>query len=141
MSSSALAAYGTLLKKGAGTSPETYTTVAEVTNLSGPSLKMDTLEVTHHGSADGYKDFVGGLIDGGEIKVEANFLPGDSSHSGLITDMNARTLRAWQIVFPTSPAKTFSFSGLVQSLEPAAPVDGKLALSLTIKVSGKPSLA
>jgi predicted secreted protein len=141
MSSSALAAYGTLLKKGAGTSPETYTTVAEVTNLSGPSMKMDSLDVTHHGSSEGYKDFVGGLIDGGEIKVEANLLPNDSSHTGLLTDMNARTLRAWQIVFPTSPAKTWSFNGLIQGIETAAPVDGKLALSLTIKVSGKPTLA
>jgi hypothetical protein len=141
MSSNARAAYGTLLKYGAGTSPETYTTLADVTNIGGPGLKMETLETTEHQSDSGFKEFAGGLIDGGEVKLELNFIPGATGLVQLQTDMYARTKRNFRVVWAGSPVVNWDFAALISGIEPAAPVDGKLAVSITLKVSGKPNLA
>lgn len=139
--SEALAAKGTLLKVGNAASPEVFTTLAEVVNISGPGLKAEALDVTHMSSTDGFREFVGGLIDGGEISLEVNFLPSNATHTGLSTDMYNRTLRNFKLTWPLSPAVNWSFSAIVTGYEPGAPVDGKLSANITLKLSGKPNLA
>jgi len=50
MATSAVAAFGTLLKIGDGGGPESFTTIAEVRTLGGPELSRDTVDVTSHDS-------------------------------------------------------------------------------------------
>ena len=126
MTTGGRAAYGTLLKRGA-------TTLAEVTNLSGPGLSLDPLEMTSHDSG-GDREFIGGLLDGGEVTAEINFMPGNATHKQVIADMKARTVTTWSVVFPDT--STWSFSAFPTAFEPSAPVDGKLAASITLKVTG-----
>ena len=139
-----MAAFGTLIKIGDGEASETFTTIAEVTNIGGPGLKLDTEEVTHHGSTGGYKEHVATLLEAGEISLDLNFIPTNATQSqtsGLIADMVARTLRNFQLVFPDSGSTTWTFAAYVTSFQPAAPVGGKLAASVTLKPSGQPTLA
>ena len=126
MTTSGRAAYGTLLKRSG-------TTLAEVTNLSGPSMNVDPLEMTSHDSS-GNREFFGGLFDGGEVTAEVNFMPGNATHKQVIADLKARTISTWSIVYPD--ASTYSFSALVTGFEPSAPVDGKLSATITLKVTG-----
>lgn len=142
--SNAISAFGTLLKIGDGGSPETFTTIAEVTNISGPSLSMNTVDVTSHDSTDGWREFVGGLLDGGEVTLDINFIPTDPTHSystGLLNDMVNRTKRNFQLVFPDAGNTTWSFTALITAFEPSAPTDDKLSASVTLKITGKPTLA
>jgi hypothetical protein len=93
-------------------------------------------------SPDGYREFLGGLKDGGEVTIEANFLPAHASQNastGVISFFDAGERRNYQIVWPTSPTTSWQFAAVVQSVEPAAPVDDKLNLSVTFKLSGKPA--
>lgn len=139
-----ISAFGTLLKIGDGGSPESFSTITEVTNIGGPSLSMDTIEVTHHGSTGGWREFVGGLLDGGDVTFEINYDPADSTHdasTGLINDMENRTVRNFQLVFPDTGVTTWSFAALVTGFEPSEPIDDKLAASVTLKISGQPTLA
>lgn len=134
--------YGTLFKYGDGASPEVFTTVAEVYEISGPSLSREIPDATHMESPDGYREFLGGLKDGGEVTIEANFLPAHASQNastGVISFFDAGERRNYQIVWPTSPTTSWQFAAVVQSVEPAAPVDDKLNLSVTFKLSGKPA--
>ena len=140
--SEATAAKGTLIKLGDGASPEVFTTIAEVTNIGGPEIEQDSLDVSHHGVD--YKQFVGGLKDGGEVALELNYLPADGTHNaatGLLKDLNDGVLRTFQLVFTDTSLTTWVFSALVTRFAPGAPVDGKLGLSVTLKVSGTPTLA
>ena len=50
MPTSGTAAFGTLLKLGDAGSPETFTTVAEITDLDGVDIKLDTDDATSHDS-------------------------------------------------------------------------------------------
>jgi len=140
----AISAFGTLLKIGDGATPENFTTIAEVTNIGGPALSLDPIEITSHSSTGGWKEFIGGLLDAGEVSFDINYEPTEATHdasTGLIADMVARTLRNFQLVFPDAGSTTWSFAALVTSFEPSEPVGDKLAAGVTLKVTGQPTLA
>jgi len=126
-------AQGTVLTVGSA--------VAELTNISGPSISADTIDVTTHDSADGFREYVGGLRDGGEISIEGNLVDATESNV-LISLLEAGTvIEGATIDLPTSTAMTFTFDCIVTAYETTAPHDGKLGFSATLKVTGKPVLA
>ena len=129
----AKSAFGTTLKKGA-------TAIAELTNIGGPSLSAATIEATSHDSDDGYREFLQGLRDGGDISIEGNFIPGNAGQVALTTDLNDGSLDAYTITFPAVMATTWTFNAIVTAFECSAPFDDKASFTATLKVSGKPSL-
>lgn len=143
MATSAIRSYGTLLKIGDGATSEAFTTIAEVTSLSGPSLELRTAEVTAH-DGGGWAEHIGTILDAGEISFGVNFVPTNDTHdypAGLLKDMTDRTLRNFQFVFPDTGSTTWTLPAYVVSFEPDAPVDGALSAEFTIRVSGAPTLA
>lgn len=142
--SDAVFAQGTLLKAGNGAATEVFTTIAEVTNIGGPSLALDPVEVTNMDSTAGWREFIGGLLDGGEVSLTINYLPTNATHNasnGLIADMTNRTKRNFQLVFSDGSSTTFSFTALVTGFETGEPVDGQLTAEVTLKITGQPTLA
>lgn len=142
--SDALAAFGTLLKIGDGTTPtEVFATVAEVKEIGGPSLELETVDVTSHSSAGGWREFVGTLLNGGEVELTLNFVPDNPTQdasTGLIADMVARTKRNFQLVFPDVAATTWDFTALVTGFEITSAVDGALEAECTLQITGAPTL-
>lgn len=145
MASGAIHALGTLLKIGDGATPtEVFTTISEVTDLGGPSLTLETIDVTSHDSSSGWREFIGGLLDGGEVSFTINYVPTHATHdatTGVLADMKNRVVRNFELVFPDSGTTTWSFSALVTGFEPGEPVDTQLTADVTLKVSGEPTLA
>jgi len=126
-------AYGTYLTISGST-------VAGLTGISGPSVSADTIDVTAHDSADAYREFVAGLIDGGEISFEGNLISAAAGNV-VMNAINARTTTACTIVFPGAGTPTWTFVGIPTAFETDGPHDGKIGISGSIKVTGKPSLA
>lgn len=137
MATQALSAYGTLLKRGDGGSPETFTTVPEVRSISGPSMETDESDVTTHSSAaqGAFRQFILTLIDAGTIEAEMNYVYSDPVHLAIRNDFLARTTRNWQLVLPGA-VQTISFTGYVKSLPLDFPVDDAITVKLTIRLSG-----
>ncbi|MFD9064183.1 phage tail tube protein [Kitasatospora purpeofusca] len=132
--------FGTQLKRGDGATPsETFTGIGEMTSIGGPSLARDTYDVTTHGSPDQWREFIGGLKDGGEVSGDVNYDP--SLHDFLVADLEDKSPRTYQIVFPDPEQTTWTFKAILTGFEPSAPFDDKLSASLTWKVSGKPTLS
>jgi len=145
MASGAIDAFGTLLKIGDGGGTETFTAIAECTNISGPNLSLDLVEVTHHESTGAFKERIGTLLDAGAITLDLSFIPTESTHrdasGGLLDDMLNKTLRNFQLVFPDTGSTTWSFAAYVNGFNVTAPVEGKLGASVTITISGQPTLS
>lgn len=143
--SAGISSFGTLLKIGDGATPtEVFTTIAEVKDISGPSLKLNTDELTNHGSPGGWKEKVGTLLEAGDLSFDLNFVPTHATHNpttGLIADQTARTKRNFQLVFPDTASTTWAFTALVTEFEPAEPVEGVLKASVTLEITGQPTLA
>lgn len=122
--------------------------IAEVASINGMSLKVDTVDVTTHQSAGGWKEYIGVMKDPGEVSFEINYVPTDATHddtTGLVHDLENKTLAPYALVFPdnaTDASKTrWSFNGIITQFSPTAPHDGKLGAAVSIKVSGQPTLA
>ena len=81
------------------------TALAELTNITGPSMKVDTIDVTNFGSPNSFREFIVGLIDGGEVGIEGNFITSDTlGQVAFSTDFYARTSRTCVITGPTAAA-------------------------------------
>ena len=98
----AISSFGTLLKIGDGADPEVFTTIAEVLDISGPGLSLDTEETTNHSSPGGWEEYVGTILRSGEVTFGINYDPVGATHdasTGLIKDLTDRTL------FSRTPAR------------------------------------
>ena len=142
MPTSAIPAYGSLLKKGDGGTPETFATVVEVTEFNTPELSLATEDATSHDSG-GWEESIGTLLSGGEISGKINWIPTSATHdetTGLLATILNRTKSNWKVVLPNS-IKTFAFAGMLTKFKGPLPVKGKLEAEFTIKISGSVSLA
>jgi predicted secreted protein len=118
--------------------------IAELASISGPSQSMDTIELTSHGSADTFREFVAGLRSGGEISFEGNFIKGNAlGQIAMHTDFQAGEKKAWIIKMPgwSAGVPQISGYGYVTAFELSFPSDGKISISGTIRVTGMPVLA
>jgi predicted secreted protein len=114
--------------------------VAELTSIGGPSISLDTIDVSSHDSEaddDSYRTYVGGLIDGGEVSLEGNLaeLADADEIQGALDD---RDELGFEIEFPTGDM--WEFDGIVTAFETLAPHDGKLGFSASLKITGQPVL-
>jgi predicted secreted protein len=131
----AIHAYGTLLQRVTAVGPPVVAeTVGEVKDISGPGSEKDTIEATNHSSPDGYKEYIGGLKDGGEVTFDVNFVPDDALSQSLLDEFEASVTADYRLLFPETSSMTFS--GFLTGFEVAAPVDDVLSASVTIKVTG-----
>jgi predicted secreted protein len=134
--------FGTLFQRATGAAPgTTYETIANVTNISGPERTRETIDVTAHDSPGGWMEFLGGLKDGGEIGLDINYDPTESTHD-LDDDFDDAVPRNYRIVIlPDTPDEyTWQIAGIMTNCGDEFPYDDKMARSLTVKVSGKPEL-
>lgn len=135
----AYSSFGTFLKMGDGLSPETFGTIANVGDIDGPDISLDTEETTNHGSANGWSEFIGTILSGGEVSFSINFIPTDPTHdmnTGLQADMVSRTLRNFRLVYPDPSGNGYAFAALVTGFKASAPVKGKLGSDVKLKISG-----
>ncbi|WP_200302226.1 phage tail tube protein [Streptomyces adelaidensis] len=132
-----LDAFGTQLQRGDGATPETFSPLANVTDITPPGIERETYDVTAHDSPDAWREFTGGLKDGGEVELDINYDPRE--HDGLIADFADSAPRNYKIVWPGTLGN-WAFAAILTNFEPEAPHDDKLAASLTLKVSGKPTI-
>jgi predicted secreted protein len=132
------AAFGTTI--GFGT--PTPTNVANVTNISGLDGDTEIIDVTSHDSAGRYREKLASFIDAGQVTLELNFDPHTPTHKavsgGILYLRDQGTVETWTIAFPGTPSHKVVFQGFVKSAGMELPFDDKMAMSLTIEVTGKP---
>jgi hypothetical protein len=142
----AVSAFGTLVNIGDGVaSPnESFNTIAELRKIGGPKLALETIDVTVHNTPDPWRRFIGGLLNGGEVTMELDFIPTEGTHSystGLVHDMVNRVQRHFQLVFPDIGHTTWEFTALVTSFDVQADPGNVLIAMVGLKISEKPTLA
>ena len=134
----AIAGHAVALHIGNGSTAETFSAIAEVLDISGPNQTVEQIEVTSHSSA-GWREFIAGLRDGGEISFPVNFIPGDTTQWGTGNDslmdlFNTGTTWNYRIVFPNGYYG--EFAALITAFGVSAPVDGAVTADMAMKISG-----
>jgi hypothetical protein len=116
--------------------------IAEVSNISGPTLSIDTIDATHYTSPSQFKEFIAGFGDGGEVTFDCNFIGSDTlGQQAFITDAYAKSVKEVIITLSSPIVATWTFDGMVTGIDFSQAMDNKLAFTATIKISGIPALA
>lgn len=144
LATNAIPGYPTLLQIGDGGGPEAFTTIAEVTDLKPGAFKLDTADVTNMGSINAWEEVIPTIVRSGEVSFTINFIPTTATHSqsgGLLRDLKNRTKRNFKIIFSDATLTAWQFGGYVVKFEPEAGIDKQLKASVSIKITGQPTLA
>lgn len=130
--------YGSKFSIESDDSPNVYTELAEVFNITPPSMTVDMIDATHMQSPDRRREFISGLIDPGECSFEMNYIPGSISDDRLneLLDLpvGESRRRSCRITYPN--AVTHTFDAELQGYEPTIPTDDKMSATVTFKVTG-----
>ena len=132
--SDAVAGVGLKFQRESDVSSGEYDDIAEVTNVGGPEISLDMIEVTNLDSTAGYKEYIAGFLDSGEVPLDMNFTR--DSYLQMKADCESRTKHAYRIVCPDTGATTFDFEAFVTRVGFAAPTADKIASSVTLKITG-----
>jgi hypothetical protein len=126
---------GTKLQLGSTGSPTTWTDTANVTSISGLGGQKGDIEVTNFDSLA--KEFLTGLEDPGQLQVEVNINPADTSQSDVWDLKESGELRFWQIrLAGTSPFNTYTFKATVQQFQINFQTDDVVRATITLRISG-----
>ena len=132
--SNAVSGVGTTFKRSNMLSSPTFAAIAEINSIKGPDKKRNVIDVTSLDSTGGYREFIAAFRDGGQVVMDMNFTR--AGYDDMNDDFEIETLVDYQIVFPGTIG-TFEFSGLVTDIGNSIPLDDKITMSVTIKVSGQ----
>jgi predicted secreted protein len=142
MTTNATIGYGTpFYIKDTSASPDVFVVVGEVTSITPPNFTRDTVDVTHTESNNGWREFIPGLKDAGETKIEGNYVFSSNTDDLILAQFNTTTLTQCKIQYNGNSSQTATFSGIVTGYEKTAPVDDKMGFTLTVKVTGEVTFA
>lgn len=142
--------FGALILKGDGASPENFVAIMGVKSITGPNISRDTHDTTDMQSESGYREFIGGLTDAGEVQFEANLLPRNSTQNqeegGFMAEFDRTSCDSksnYRVQFPECEGEAegyMAFKGIVTGQSMQLPLDDLMSFQGTIKVSGRPEL-
>lgn len=127
---------------GYGVTLETTTStgtlsIAYIRSISGPNSSINDVDTTTLDSTGGFRTFIAGLIDGGEVTCELVYDPSVESHKTLGTRYKARTSQAYTITHPSTTSNS-AFTGYIKSLSREIPLDDVVTCTVGFKVTGNP---
>ncbi len=134
MTTNAIPGVGTTFGRGDGASNEAFTNMAEVNSVNFTGLSQDTIDVTSLDSLGGYREFITGFKDSGEMTLNLNFTA--VNFALMKTDFEAVVARNYKVTLPDTGASTLDFAGLCNGLSIPIETDGKISLDVTFKISG-----
>lgn len=115
--------------------------VAGLTSIGGLDLSADTIDVTTLDSDGGYREFIAGFKDAGEVPVSGYLMPATGKGQKELYDLfESGEVEDFAIVFPAKLKTSWEFKGIVVGFSTSADLEDPLAFEGTIKVSGKPEL-
>lgn len=136
--SDAFSGVGTLFQRSNMLGTPTFSTIAEINDITGPNMTRDTIDTTSLDTSGGYRTFIAGFRNAGEVQLEMNFTL--DGYDDLKADFEDDDPRDYQIVLPDTGNTTLSFSALVTALGTKIPNNDKVTASVTLKISGAVTL-
>lgn len=144
--SKAVAGVGAQIQKwNPDAGPAAWQTIAEVTNITGPSASREMIDVTSLNTTGGYRKFIGSFRDAGTINLALNFT--NDGLNTMKTDFESAAEVNYQISIKDADddavagetlvlGTSLVFKGLVQEMPLTIPTDAQVTMDVVIKVTG-----
>lgn len=125
--SSAVSGVGTTFKKGS-----VY--ISEIISINGPNMSRAVVDVTSLDSVAGYRDFISGMRDGGEISFGMNFTI--EGYNQMFEDYTNNVLQDYQVTIDEGGAneESYEMTALVVGMTLSIPIDDKIVTDITMRV-------
>ena len=136
--SDAIAGVGTAFKRESDESSGVFSAIAEINSITGPGMTRDFIDVTNLDSTGGYREFIGGFRDGGNVTLNMNFTI--DGYNQMKDDYENDDSHNYQIVLPDTGETTLEFAAFVTDLPLSVTADDKITIDVTLKVTGQVSL-
>ena len=110
-------------------------TIGGLRSVTIPESDSTDIDVTTHSSTSGYKEYIGGLKDGGTVTLEGVYLPADTGQAAL-ADPTSQGGDPVGVVVTFSDSSTASFNAVVKGYGVTNPLDDTVTFNASLKVSG-----
>lgn len=112
--------------------------IGGLNSIGGLELSADTIDTTSLDSDGGYREFIGGFKDGGEVALEGGLdTEADANQKSVYDAFESGEVQDCTIAFPNG-AK-WVFKGVVTGFSTSADLEDLIGFSASVKVSGKPT--
>lgn len=128
---------GTLLRRWNSTTGA-WENLAGVLNITGPSMTRATIDTTALDTAGGYRTFIPGFRDPGQLRASIKF--GRTSFDLLKSDFESDDLQNYEIVLPDADQTSLEFEGFPTELPLTIPADALVMTDTVIQISGQVSV-
>lgn len=109
--------------------------IGGLTSIGEVAPGADEIDVTSLDTAGGYKEFLQGLKDAGEVTLAGHYINADVGQVGLRTGFGTGDIDTTVITFPD--AATVTFQAWVKSFKMgAADVAGAIGFGATLRITG-----
>ncbi len=128
---------GTTLTKTKSGSETEDLVIGGLTSIGEVGVESDEIDVTTLDSTGGYKEFIAGFKDAGEVSL-AGFIKDTDSSQAMFNLATSQSIEEWTIATPDGA--TWVFDAFVKSFKEAeATVDGVRGFSASLRISGEPT--
>lgn len=141
--SGALLGYGTHFQiLNINASPDAWVELAEVFSITFPGATVDQVDVTHMQSPGRFREYINGMIEGGDPTLEMNYVPGSATDlflNVLVADIpNDPDPLTCRIILPNDVIIQFS-ANLAAYDRSAGAVDAQQTATVSFKNTGLPT--
>ena len=114
----------------------TFTTIAQVMEISGPSAEVQTFDATALDSGVGREKKPTGFVDGGAVDFSMFFDPVATTLQALTDLILAPAVASWKTIWSDAASTEWPFSGILKSCTPKASLDDGLKADCQIELDG-----
>jgi hypothetical protein len=115
-----------------------YTSIPEAKGLVVPQITVEYQDATSLDSEGGFREYVKGLKDAGEITMEAGYTP--LGYEQQVADQAAADAIYYKVTMPRAPGQTagdvFTFRGFPSPSVTADDVGALASMSINIRITG-----
>ena len=128
---------GTTLTKKKSGSEGADLKIANLTSIGEIGIESDEIDTTDLDSVGGYKEFIAGSKDAGEVSIAGN-IKDESNVEKMLALAESQSVEDWTVEYP-SGAK-WEFKAFVKSFKDGEKsVDGLATFTGSLRISGKPT--
>lgn len=140
----AVPAFGTLIQVLSQATPEVYTTIAGIGDITGPNTQVAETETTSHSTGKPHRTFIPTLIDDGDLTFPCYFNPSDPTHSlfspyGLENLYQNRAVTKFRMINTDPTHRTRSFLAFVKQLGETYPIAGVCTRQVSLRITSVPT--
>lgn len=120
-----------------------FTTIAGVKDISGPSIMFDVIDITNQDSADGFEEIMPSLAHGGEVDFDLIYDPANVTQgqvAGLIYLANNKIKRGYRVLLADVHNSYWKFDAYVVNVQYKGPVANVETLTVKLRITGKPEV-